>query len=358
MYLKLYTRKLVDYGLPRQLIELVLEFITGLYVSLSWGEAMTELLDRGDYGVPQGSLEGMWNFSVYSDNIQREIIKSVLGINVGGQIVRDVVYADDDTPVNPCPSSTNRALKTIATEGANNCFKFKPSKCKVIGADPDDLTVYKIGNDCIQRADSGLLLGAVISGSGINAFEHVRNREGMVRKAITQIKSWRSLGLSANITFSKLFLAKILPRFTFAFSLLTFSEWGPTHDLIRKVFAKALSNACGWVLSNGVKTHPGVWFMIFGFPPVASFLRQEKLLMAARLRVGDFKAARIFRGLFRKGGGSFERDVDEALNEWVLGSSWDGLDKMNVMNFKKKVKRIAKKQWPHDLAKNCQLAWL
>ena len=42
----------------------------------------------------------------------------------------------------------------------------------------------------------------------------------------------------------------------------------------------------------------------------------------------------------------------------TLGSSWDGLDKMNVMNFKKKVKRIAKKQWPHDLAKNGQLTWL
>ena len=31
---------------------------------------------------------------------------------------------------------------------------------------------------------------------------------------------------------------------------------------------------------------------------------------------------------------------------------------MNVMNFKKKVKRVAKKQWPHDLAKTCQLSWL
>ena len=107
----------------------------------------------------------------------------------------------------------NRALKAIATEGANNCYQFKPSKCKVIGADPDDLTVYKIGNDCVQRADSGLLLGAVISGGGINAFEHVRIREGMVKKAITQIKSWRSLGLSASITFSKLFLAKISGNF-------------------------------------------------------------------------------------------------------------------------------------------------
>ena len=131
--IKLFMRKLVGYGLPRQLIELVLEFISGLCVNLSWGGAMTKSLDRGEYGVPQGSLEGMWNFSVYSDNIQREMIKSVPGINVGGQIVRDIVYADDDTPVNSCPFLTNRALEAIASEGAYNCYKFKPSKCKVNG---------------------------------------------------------------------------------------------------------------------------------------------------------------------------------------------------------------------------------
>ena len=156
-------------------------------------------------------------------------------------MVRDVVYADNDTPMNACPSSTNRVLKAIASEGAYNCYKFKPSKCKVIGADPEDQIKYKIGNNCIHRADSGILLGAVITASGINALEHVRARESMVKKAVTQIKSWRSLGLSVTITFSKLFLAKILPFFSYTFSLLNIPEWGPTHDLIRKGLAKAIS---------------------------------------------------------------------------------------------------------------------
>ena len=52
-------RKLVNYGLPRQLIELVVEFITGLCVELSWGGAMTGSLDRGEHGVPQGSMENV-----------------------------------------------------------------------------------------------------------------------------------------------------------------------------------------------------------------------------------------------------------------------------------------------------------
>ena len=35
---KLHTRELVDYGLPRQLVELVVEFISGLWVHLNWGD--------------------------------------------------------------------------------------------------------------------------------------------------------------------------------------------------------------------------------------------------------------------------------------------------------------------------------
>ena len=60
----LFERKLFNFGLPRQLVELITEFISGLKVSLSWGNVKTKLLERGNTGVPQGSLEGMWNFGV------------------------------------------------------------------------------------------------------------------------------------------------------------------------------------------------------------------------------------------------------------------------------------------------------
>ena len=46
-----------------------------------------------------------------------------------GQVVWDVVYADDDTPVNPSPSQSNRALNAIALEGAYNGFKYRTGKC-------------------------------------------------------------------------------------------------------------------------------------------------------------------------------------------------------------------------------------
>ena len=123
----LFKRKLFNFGLPRQVIELVLEFISGLKVSLSWGNAKTKLLERGNTGVPQGSLEGMWNFSVYSDNINDAICDAVGGTMVGGEMVGAVIYADDISPVNPSSAETNTALNAISKAGTFNAYKFKPS---------------------------------------------------------------------------------------------------------------------------------------------------------------------------------------------------------------------------------------
>ena len=356
--IKLYVRKLVNYGLPRQLIELVVEFITGVWVHLSWGEVMTDVLPRGDSGVPQGSLEGMWNFSVYSDNIQNAIVKSVPGIVVGGQVVRDVVYADDDTPINSCPTMTNLVLDAIASQGSYNCFKFDPSKCSVIGADPEDLIEYKLGDSIIKRSASGILLGAVIDGSGINAVGHVKRRKSMVMNDIYQLKSWRTRGLSSKIVYRKLFKGKILPRFSFAFALLHVPEWGPVLDLIREVFDLALSRSAAFNLRKLDKIYPGLWTAIMGFPPAQCFLRQEKLLMAARLLVGNYKAARIFRGLLKDDPGYFESDVLKAISDWSLENMWKNISIDNIHQFKVKVRRVAKSHWPRGLGKSGHLSWL
>ena len=40
--------------------------------------------------------------------------------------------------------------------------------------------------------------------------------------------------------------------------------------------------------------------------------------MAARQKITDSKARRIFRGLFGKDDGTFERDVASAVKDWIL----------------------------------------
>ena len=89
-------------------------------------------------------------------------------------------------------------------------------------------------------------MGAVINGEGIHVIEHVKRRAKMVDTAIKSIKSWRTKGLSFRFAFKHLFLAKVIPRFTYAFGLIGSKEWVSVHGLIRKTLDKALCCTFGW----------------------------------------------------------------------------------------------------------------
>ena len=137
--------KLFHVDLPRQVIELIMEFIFGLKVSLNCRNLKTKLMVRGNTVVSQGSMEGMGNFRVYSDNINHAISYSVVGIMVGKETVRGVIYSDDILPINSSPEETNAALQAISTAGIFNAFKFKPSECKIIGSDKNFEGSHSLG---------------------------------------------------------------------------------------------------------------------------------------------------------------------------------------------------------------------
>ena len=74
--------------------------------------------------------------------------------------------------------------------------------------------------------------------------------------------------------------------------------------------------------------------------------------MAAMLKIGKNKSGTIFSGLYGSDNGTFEKDVMKGINEWLLRGPWDRLNSQNLLSFKKKVKRIAKKCWPYNVPKN------
>ena len=98
--------------------------------------------------------------------------------------------------------------------------------------------------------------------------------------------------------------------------------------------------------------------MICGFPNVPALLTKFKLEMAARLKVGNNRAGRIFRSLYKSDRGSFENDVHLALKECMLLGLWNSLSKDTLNSFKRKVSKISKKSWPKDLQTKGNLTWL
>ena len=182
----------------------------------------------------------------------------------------------------------------------------------------------------------------MINGKGIHAVEHVKRRAEMVHTAIKLIKFWRTKGLPYRVAYKHLFLAKVIPRFTHAFSLLRTENWVLVHDLIRKTLEKALCCTFCWSIPKRFKLRPGIWFVICGFPTVFALLRKLKLEMGARLKIADNKAGRIFQSLYLSDRGSFESDVHLALKESLLLRSWDRLDTDTLPSFKRKVLNVLK----------------
>ena len=273
-------------------------------------------------------------------------------------MVREVIYADDVTLINPTSSGTNLALNAVHKAGTFDAFKFKALKCKVMGVEDSDPTVFRLGGEVVKRTSTGVLLGAVVKADGIFVLEHVNRRAKMIKGAIKRLRRWRSIGVPFQIIFRKLFKAKILLRFTYAFSLFPSSELEEVYPIISNIFDKALSNAFGWSKPKGAKPHSGIWSVICGFPPVHAFLRQEKLKLAARLKVACHRAGNIFRNMLELDKGSFETDTLVAVNEWLLYKHWNSLNLNTLSAFRKKVERIAKKCWPMELPKDGLLGWL
>ena len=88
----------------------------------------------------------------------------------------------------------------------------------------------------------------------------------MVSNAIKLIKSWRTRDLPFKVAFRNLFLAKILPRFTYAFSLIPSKDCGQNMELMKVTLGRALCSTFGWRVPKRFKIQRSTWFAVCGFP--------------------------------------------------------------------------------------------
>ena len=100
------------------------------------------------------------------------------------------------------------------------------------------------------------------------------------------------------------------------------------------------------------------WFAVCGFPPVLSFLRKLKLEFAASLKIAEHRAGIIFKELLEEKKGVLVTDATTAVEEWLLGKLWGNLSDKTLFDFKKKVRKLAKRNWPHGLPRKGCHEWL
>ena len=130
------------------------------------------------------------------------------------------------------------------------------------------------------------------------------------------------------------------------------------HDLIQKTIDRALCATFGWSVPKKYKVKPGIWCIVCGFLTAPALQRKLMLEMAARLKVSENRAGRIFRNLYGLDRGSFEIGVHIALKEWLLLGQWDSLSKDTLIKFQRKVLKVSRKCWPTNVQTNGNVTWL
>ena len=133
------------------------------------------------------------------------------------------------------------------------------------------------------------------------------------------MKSCRTFGLSASVVFNKLFEGKNLYSDSRSHSLSCIYQNGVVHTKLSSNYLIGLylmtldgSYQTGKTLVQGFR-----WLYLDSFPSKAS--------IGSTAVDGRSQGGRIFRCLFKKCGGSFEKDVQKALGEWSLGYLWSTL---------------------------------
>ena len=82
------------------------------------------------------------------------------------------------------------ALDAVHKAGMVDAFKIKVRKCKVIGVEASESTVFRLGGKIVKRVSMRILLGAVVKGDGIFVLQHIKRRANMVKGAIKPLRRW------------------------------------------------------------------------------------------------------------------------------------------------------------------------
>ena len=70
-------------------------------------------------------------------------------------------------------------------------------------------------------------------------------RASMVEQPVSQMKPWRTRGLSFSIVYKHLFKPKHLQSLAYSFGLLHLEKWGKVHDKICETFDKCYTPLWG-----------------------------------------------------------------------------------------------------------------
>ena len=119
--------KLIERNVPLIVVRILIFWYQEQLTCVKWGNSNSAFFNVSN-GVRQGGILSPRLFSIYIDDLSKQLTKCYAGCYIGDTCINHVFYADDICLITPSPSGLQRLLDICAMYGTEHNILFNPTK--------------------------------------------------------------------------------------------------------------------------------------------------------------------------------------------------------------------------------------
>ena len=288
-------------------------------------------------GLLQGSLLSPLLFNIFIDDLPKILRSGNKGVNIGGEKINSLIYADDIVLISKTQTSLQKCLKACERHSRRNGYTFAPEKCEIISPAYQVITEVTspitLANMELRHADTFNYLGIPITAKGIDFKLMCQLR---VDAAIRMSSYFKRIGCNVN-GYTPIITRKILHSF-----VRPLMEYGLGLQLLLKRDRNKMDKAWVhiWKVNQSLPRSTSSLAIIKTFRSPAMSYRNAKLNAAYLVRLQTMETSSLARNIFEQANAPARRYsksniVKKGKNNhiWSQAQGWL-LEKRNYKNVK------------------------
>ena len=285
---KVLYRKLYKIGIRGKILRVLIDLLTDVKGVCRIDKLMTREFDIKS-GVVQGSRLGPILFSLFFDDLVRELNATLPGVQLSsGDIVSAIAYADDIVLMADSPGQLQGLIDICEKWSIKNGIRFAPKKCKIQVFNSnrmkqsDSKHVFKLYEKELEVVKNFKYLGLLLKDSKNQHGQFIKKqlKKAQKRLGVVRLLGFHKDGLCIS-TGVKLYKLLIRPLLEFGAQIVSYKK--TLLYVLEKFQTKALKSLMG--LHSCVKSE--TVRLLAGVEPLSARFAILKLKYFHKLRLGD-----------------------------------------------------------------------